>query len=298
MHVVGANSHKGRPGWREGGLIEELRLDEQPATRSAAGSLGPPSLRQAGERAEHHAAARNYALRRRHETAASSASGPAATKASTSTHPRSDLRRCTGDSRLGLKRAPSGRARIAGRVRGVARPEKADQETLGAASCSPPGSTPADALTPPRGREEARPTTLPDEGTTWEYGYWWIEWGGELNTIRDNERIRFELLSIVMGVWDYIKNRGDHPDSAHWALDWVGMMPGKRGSRRLVGERDSPRTISCGAPCRCRLHRRLADGRSPARRLRPPGPAANTVLRTDEVYNMPLRSFYSKNVGT
>src|SRR4029077_14611326 len=26
MHVVGANNHTGRPGWREGGIIEELRL--------------------------------------------------------------------------------------------------------------------------------------------------------------------------------------------------------------------------------------------------------------------------------
>src|SRR5215471_21345931 len=26
MHVVGANQHNGRPGWRESGLIEELRL--------------------------------------------------------------------------------------------------------------------------------------------------------------------------------------------------------------------------------------------------------------------------------
>ena len=26
MHVVGANQHTARPGWREGGLIEELRL--------------------------------------------------------------------------------------------------------------------------------------------------------------------------------------------------------------------------------------------------------------------------------
>ena len=61
---------------------------------------------------------------------------------------------------------------------------------------------------------------------TWEYGYWWIEWGGNISTIRDNERIRFELLAITMGVWDYIKNSGDHPSSDHWALDWVGMMPG------------------------------------------------------------------------
>ena len=26
--VVGANNHKGRPGWREGGLLEEIRLDD------------------------------------------------------------------------------------------------------------------------------------------------------------------------------------------------------------------------------------------------------------------------------
>src|SRR5437870_4215150 len=26
MHVVGANQHNGRPGWREGGILEELRL--------------------------------------------------------------------------------------------------------------------------------------------------------------------------------------------------------------------------------------------------------------------------------
>jgi len=28
MHVVGANSHNSRPGWREGGIIEELRLED------------------------------------------------------------------------------------------------------------------------------------------------------------------------------------------------------------------------------------------------------------------------------
>src|SRR4029077_17401562 len=28
MRVVGANAHKGRPGWREGGLLEEIRLDD------------------------------------------------------------------------------------------------------------------------------------------------------------------------------------------------------------------------------------------------------------------------------
>src|SRR6476646_7839426 len=28
MHIVGASCHKGRPGWRESGLLEEFRLDD------------------------------------------------------------------------------------------------------------------------------------------------------------------------------------------------------------------------------------------------------------------------------
>src|SRR2546421_4227181 len=28
MHIVGADNHTGRPGWREGGLLEEFRLDD------------------------------------------------------------------------------------------------------------------------------------------------------------------------------------------------------------------------------------------------------------------------------
>ncbi|MFI4876260.1 MAG: FAD-dependent oxidoreductase [Blastopirellula sp. JB062] len=68
-----------------------------------------------------------------------------------------------------------------------------------------------------------------------EYGYWWVEWGGCLDTIRDNEQIRDELLRIVMGVWDHVKNGGDH-GADHWALEWFGFVPGKRESRRFVGQ--------------------------------------------------------------
>ncbi|GBG11481.1 hypothetical protein PAT3040_06302 [Paenibacillus agaridevorans] len=71
--------------------------------------------------------------------------------------------------------------------------------------------------------------------SSWEYGYWWVEFGGMLDTIADNEIIRDELLAIMMGVWDHIKNSGHHPESANWALDWFGFVPGKRESRRFVG---------------------------------------------------------------
>lgn len=79
-----------------------------------------------------------------------------------------------------------------------------------------------------------RPHATGDVDYGLEYGFWWIEWGGDLDTVRENERVRDELLAIVMGIWDHIKNGGDH-GAEHWALDWFGVVPGKRESRRLLG---------------------------------------------------------------
>jgi hypothetical protein len=65
--------------------------------------------------------------------------------------------------------------------------------------------------------------------------YWWMELGGEQNCIRDAEDIRDELLAVVFGVWDHIKNRGDH-HAENWELEWVGFLPGKRESIRYIGD--------------------------------------------------------------
>ncbi len=65
---------------------------------------------------------------------------------------------------------------------------------------------------------------------------WWIEYGGRLDTIHDTESIKWELWKVVYGVWDYIKNSGEHPDSANLTLEWVGAVPGKRESRRFEGD--------------------------------------------------------------
>ncbi|MBN2310139.1 MAG: FAD-dependent oxidoreductase, partial [Candidatus Hydrogenedentes bacterium] len=54
------------------------------------------------------------------------------------------------------------------------------------------------------------------------------------DTIKDNETIRDELLAIMLGVWDHIKNGGDHGADT-WALEWFGFLPGKRESRRFLG---------------------------------------------------------------
>ena len=65
--------------------------------------------------------------------------------------------------------------------------------------------------------------------------FWWIEIGGEWDCIHDTDRCRDELLKICYGVWDHMKNRGDH-GVENWELEWIGFLPGKRESRRYVGK--------------------------------------------------------------
>jgi len=66
---------------------------------------------------------------------------------------------------------------------------------------------------------------------------WWLEWGGELDTIYDNEAIKLELLKIVYGVYDHLKNGPEHAAAmANYTLEWVGSIPGKRESRRFLGD--------------------------------------------------------------
>ena len=65
--------------------------------------------------------------------------------------------------------------------------------------------------------------------------FWWIELGGNVDSIADTETLRHELLKITFGVWDFYKNSG-HYDAKNWELDWVGFLPGKRESRRYVGD--------------------------------------------------------------
>lgn len=68
-----------------------------------------------------------------------------------------------------------------------------------------------------------------------DYGYWWIELtGGKEDIIEEYEDLRDELIKCVYGVWDHIKNGGDH-GAANFDLQWVGMLPGMRESRRLEG---------------------------------------------------------------
>lgn len=71
-------------------------------------------------------------------------------------------------------------------------------------------------------------------GYAQDYGYWWIEICGEKeNIIEEYEDIRDQLVSAVYGVWDHIKNEGEH-GADNYELVWVGMLPGVRESRRIA----------------------------------------------------------------
>ena len=152
---------------------------------------------------------------------------------------------CTGDGRLGVEAgAPymqgrEGRAEFEERLA----PVLADRKTLGSTLLfqARHHDRPMPFVAPPWARQfkeedfRLRPFGQPGYDLGLEYGYWWVEWGGCLDTIQDSERIRDELLAIVLGVWHHIKNESDM-DASRWALEWVGFVPGKRESRRFVGQ--------------------------------------------------------------
>ena len=151
---------------------------------------------------------------------------------------------CTGDGRLGVEAgAPFrfGREGTADFGEKLAAPE-ADGKTLGSTIMfqARKHDRPMPFVAPPWVRQfkesdfKLRPYGQPQSDLGLEYGYWWAEWGGELNTLKDNEKIRDELLAITLGVWNYVKNESAL-DASHWALEWFGFLPGKRESRRFIG---------------------------------------------------------------
>lgn len=129
--------------------------------------------------------------------------------------------------------------------------------------------------------------------------FYWIELGGLGDTIRDTESVRDELLKIAFGVWDHIKNRGDH-GADNWELEWIGFLPGKRESRRYVGDyimtqgdvesgRVFSDTVAYGG---WQIDNHLPGGFH----MSAIGEGHLQKRRLTEPYGIPLRSLYSKNI--
>ncbi|MBQ3151785.1 MAG: FAD-dependent oxidoreductase [Clostridia bacterium] len=116
-------------------------------------------------------------------------------------------------------------------------PETADKKTMGMSCLFQIRETDHKVeYTPPEwAYKYETDADLPYKDHTKWNNFWWIEIGGEWDCIHDTDRCRDELLKIAYGVWDHMKNYGDH-DVDNWELEWIGFLPGKRESRRYVGE--------------------------------------------------------------
>lgn len=126
---------------------------------------------------------------------------------------------------------------------------------------------------------------------------WWLEYGGSLDTVGQTEEIKWELWAVAYGVWNYIKNSGEFPDAENLTLEWMGTIPGKRESRRFMGDliltqndivqqKTFPDAVSFGGWA-IDLH--PSDGVFSAK----PG---CTQYHAKGVYQIPFRAMYSRNV--
>jgi len=84
--------------------------------------------------------------------------------------------------------------------------------------------------------KEDLPGRIPNMKSMTE-NFWYMELGGFGDSIADSETTRDELLKIAYGVWDFVKNDPENKEkNANWRLDWMGILPGKRESRRYMGD--------------------------------------------------------------
>ena len=241
MHIVGADCHGQKPGTRESGIMEELRLED--AYRNPAGCYSQWDLLLY----EKVMLEPNIRLLLDTDVIAVEMDGATIKSARAVRHSTEDefvitakfFADCTGDGRLGFEAGADyhvGREAKTDYNESLGQ-EVADKQTLGSSILltGRKFDTPQPFVSPSWVRrfkkEDFRLRGIP----SYEYGYWWFEWGGHYDTLKDNAEIRHELLRITLGVWDYIKNSGNHPESANWGLEWVGAIPGKRESRRFHG---------------------------------------------------------------
>jgi hypothetical protein len=116
-------------------------------------------------------------------------------------------------------------------------PKQADKKTMGMSCLMQIRETdkPQTFIPPTWADKYTSNDDLPYRDHNINSNYWWIELGGENDTIHDAEELRDQLLKIVFGVWDHMKNHGDHGVD-NWVIDWLGFLPGKRESRRCIGD--------------------------------------------------------------
>ena len=138
------------------------------------------------------------------------------------------------------------------------------------------------------------------EMATDKTNFWWIELGGDRDSIHDSEEVRDDLLKVAFGVWDHIKNYGDH-HAENWELEWVGFLPGKRESRRYIGDHV---LTQHDVEAEGKFEDLIAFGGWPMDDHNPAGLRSHLtdappslLYPAPSPYGIPYRSLYSKNIG-
>jgi hypothetical protein len=304
MHIVGADCHGLRPGTRESGIIEELRLEDSARNPHRSYSQWELLLYEKIKLES------NITLLL-DTTCISCTKDGANIKSVTALRNSTDdvfeisgtfFADCSGDSRLAVEAGADyhvGREAKSDFNESLAQ-DTADRKTLGSSILltGKKYDTPQKFIAPSWVRKFTKADLIHRPIGNYEYGYWWFEWGGQFDTIKDNEMIRHELLRITLGIWNYIKNSGDHPDAANWALDWVAPIPGKRESRRLLGPHIlTQHDVETGKI----FEDAIAYGGwwmdiHPPEGVDAVDQPPCTQTHTDQVFSIPLRCLYSRNV--
>ncbi len=131
-------------------------------------------------------------------------------------------------------------------------------------------------------------------------GFWWVELGSQTDVIADRPQNKHDLMAYFYGVWDYIKNSGKFPEASNLAIEWVGSVPGKRESRRLMGDyiltevdlmeyKTFDDAVAWGGWS--------LDEHAPGGILSLDEPASYFHAKFDRPYQIPYRVIYSKNIN-
>ncbi len=127
--------------------------------------------------------------------------------------------------------------------------------------------------------------------------FWYLELGGDRDSIHDTDEIQKELIPLAMNAWDYIKNSGKF-NTKTWDLDFLSFLPGKRESRRMVGEYIMTERDIVNET---RFDDEIAYGGWPLDDHYPKGfyqeGSPNKNIPTPKAYAVPYRCLYSKNVS-
>ena len=265
MHICGATANMKKPELSEGGIVHELMLSNKRVNDSYNFSIWDAVLFQAAKNEKNLTLLLNTTM---HAAACQDGEITCIECYQMSTEKRLLIHGkifadCTGNGTLGAFVGVKSRTGSEGKAEfnEPHAPEQPNQDRMGntllfkAANVGHPVKfiPPVDAMhfTEEQLRYRKHSADVPKEvlakaseneiwmlfdGYCQDYGYWWIEIGGEsADIISEYEDIRDQLVRAVYGVWDHIKNGGNH-GAENYELVWVGMLPGVRESRRMEGE--------------------------------------------------------------